>query len=148
MIYVLAGIAVLLTVTMFKAKEMLLGFPCAIFWAIFGGYCYIQSTATWDIYYLTFFAAMGMAIFSMYAMYALRVKDLSGPDADKGKYIDEMDDPDLRGNVEKDKEYGVEGGYIDEVTTPSNRRTQGLRDRAQKRKTVGIRKKPDWGEFK
>ena len=78
-----------LTVAMFATRNMMLGFPCAIFWGIFGGYSYLQSTETWDWQYILFFASMGMVIFSLSTMYALRKKDLAGPDADKGKFIDE-----------------------------------------------------------
>jgi len=133
MIFVLAGMAVLLTMTMFITRQMMLGFPCAIFFAILGGYCYQQSSTIWDIYYLLFFASMGMTIFCMIAMYALRAKDLSGPDADEEKFFDEEREPDLRGDIEKNKEYGKGGRYVDEPK-PS-RRIQGLRDRADRRRS-------------
>lgn len=90
---VLAGITVLLTHAMFSTRQMMLGFPSAIFWAILGGYAYTTSEATWDIYYLLFFASMGMAIFCMFAMYALREKrDTLGDrsiERGDGEYIDE-----------------------------------------------------------
>lgn len=136
---ILAIIAVALTCAMFATRNLLLGFPSAIFWAVLGGHCYQESTIDWDIYYLVFFASMGMAIFCMYAMYALREQDLSEPDADKGKYFDEVEEPDLRGNIDK-----PEGAYVDEgkvfldedgkPTKPSSR-VQGLRERAAKRRT-------------
>lgn len=71
---VLAFAAVVLTYAMFQSHNLMLGFPCFIFWAILSGYCYQQSTATWDLYYLTFFGTMGMAIFSAFAAYGLRTK--------------------------------------------------------------------------
>lgn len=89
----LAMLPVMLTLAMFLAREPLLGFPSAIFWGIFGGYCFTQSAAEWDIYYFLFFAsAFGMTIFSMLAAYAIRRRDLAGPDADEGKYVDEEAD--------------------------------------------------------
>jgi len=133
---ILLLVAAGLTVAMFVTRQMMLGWPSAIFWAIFGGHCYIQSTVTWDIEYLMFFAGIGMAIFCMFAMYGLRDKDLSGPDADDGSYIDEEREPDLRGNIEKDKEYGKEGKYIDEDTSPQ---VKAIRDRAKRRRQA-IRK--------
>lgn len=128
---ILSLIAVALTIAMFATRNLMLGFPSAIFWAILGGHSYLESTATWDIYYLIFFASMGMAIFSMYACYALRSVDLSEPNPDKGKYFDEEKEPDLRGNIDK-----PEGSYIDEskLGKPS-KRVQGLRERASKRRT-------------
>ena len=78
-----------LTAAMFITKNSMLGFPCGIFWGVLGGYSYLQSSTTWDWQYLLFFAAIGMVIFSILAAYTLRNRDLAGPDADKGKFIDE-----------------------------------------------------------
>jgi len=86
---VLAALALGLTITMFIAKQSLLGFPCGIFWAISGAYAYQHYTTVWDLWYLIFFAAMGMLIFTIFAAFALRKRDLAGPDADKGAFIDE-----------------------------------------------------------
>jgi len=86
---ILGILALGLTVSMFATKNSMLGFPSGIFWAIFGGANYIASTATWDIYYLMFFAGMGMFIFTIFAAFGLRKRDLAGPDADKGAFIDE-----------------------------------------------------------
>jgi len=79
-----------LTATMFATKNMMLGFPCGIFWGVLGGYSYLQSASTWDWQYLLFFACIGMVMFSILAAYTLRKKDLTGPDADaEGTFIDE-----------------------------------------------------------
>lgn len=118
---ILSVTAIALTCAMFATRQVMLGFPCVIFWGILGGYCYQQSVTTWDSYYFLFFASMGMVIFSAYAMYGLRPEDISGPDADKGKYFDELKEPDLRGNIS------------DELK-PSRRR-QALRDRADRRRS-------------
>jgi len=93
----------------------MLGFPCLIFWAIFGGQSYTLSTATWDIYYLTFFASFGMAIFSAYAAFGLRTKKEELAEGDP--YIDEGKD-DVK--------------FIDDPV--SNRRT-GIRERAELRRS-------------
>lgn len=85
-------IPLVLTLVMFTTREMMLGFPCVIFWAIYGGYCYGQSEATWDVYYLLFFASMGMTIFSAVAMYGLREKrDTTGEKSmeNETSYVDE-----------------------------------------------------------
>jgi len=100
----LTAISIMLICIMFHSRNVMLGFPSAIFWAILGGYCYQQSVATWDIYYLMFFASFGMVIFCIFAMYGLRDKDLSGPDADEGKFFDEEKEPDLRGGFEQEPE--------------------------------------------
>lgn len=129
---VLAMIAVLLTIAMFVTRNLLLGFPSAIFWAIFGGHCYQESGAEWDIYYLIFFASMGMAIFSMYAAYTLREQDLAEPDADKGKYFDEKAEPKLAGIKEE-----PQGTYLDETKKPKlSDRLKALRERAKRRRST------------
>ena len=90
----LAFMSVSLTVTMFITHNMMLGFVCAMFWAILGGRFYELSTVTWDIYYLLFFAsAFGMVIFTILAAYGLREKrdTLADEEMEKGEgsYIDE-----------------------------------------------------------
>ena len=87
---VLAFAAIVLTYGMFQSRQAMLGFPCLIFWAILGGYCYQQSAATWDIYYLTFFGSFGMAIFCAFAAYGLRTKKEEL--AEGSEYIDEGKD--------------------------------------------------------
>ena len=72
----LIAAALALTYGMFHAKEPLLGFPSAIFWFILGGHAYQLSTATWDIEYFIFFAGMFMGVFSAYAAFAVRKRDL------------------------------------------------------------------------
>ena len=119
-------IATVLTITMFICKTMLLGFPCVIFWSIAGGYAYTQSTATWDIYYLLFFASMGMTIFCSLAMYALRTKKEEKAEGDE--LIDEGADKDVKFIDEGKEEEGI------------GRRTRAVRDRAARRRKYGIKK--------
>ncbi len=124
---ILGAIAVLLTCVMFLSKQMMLGFPSAMFWAIMAGYCYDQSLVTWDLYYLTFFASMGMVIFCVLAMYGLRTKKeeikegdaLIDEELDNEKYLDEK---------------GGEGGE-----EPAEERS--VRQRAGKRRTRGLLKR-------
>jgi hypothetical protein len=125
MLFILAGAAVLLTMTMFLSKSSMLGFPCLIFWAIFSGYCYQQSTTTWDIYYLTFFGSMGMAIFSAFAAFALRTKKEEAEEGDQ--FFDEGGDDDVK--------------FIDESGSgePDNedkprRSARSIRERAERRR--------------
>ena len=89
LLMIIGILALGLTVAMFTTRNSLLGFPSGIFWAVFGGACYLNSTATWDIYYLLFFASMGMVIATIFGAFSLRHKDLAGPDADEGAFIDE-----------------------------------------------------------
>lgn len=83
----LGFIAVALTCTMFATRSMMLGFPSLIFYAVAGGMAYQESTVMWDIYYLIFFACMGMVIFSSLAMYTLRTKKQEIQEGDQ--FIDE-----------------------------------------------------------
>jgi len=125
----LAGLIIIssaLTCTMFASKQAVLGFPCLIFWAILGGYCYQQSTATWDIYYLTFFGAMGMAIFCAFAAYGLRTKKEELAIGDE--YIDEGKD---------DVKFIDEGGKPDSDTDDGEkprRSSRNIRERAERRR--------------
>ena len=145
---------------MFVTRNMMLGFPCAIFWGIFGGYAYMQSATTWDWQYILFFASMGMVIFSLFAAFALRRKDLAGPDADKGAFIDETN----KQSVIRPKPENVhvmargDWGDIDRLgmyalndrdtetpdeTMTAKRVRERVHERAKRRKA-----KISWGEFK
>jgi hypothetical protein len=146
-------IALGLTVAMFITRSLLLGFPCLIFWALLGGYSYQQSTTTWDLYYLMFFSSMGMAIFSAYAAFALRRRDLDPVRKDwedSGRYIDEG----KRGTASasatnymggKDESDGMDGDI--EHSRPS-RRSRELHNRASDRRTGVYHPPTKWGEFK
>ncbi len=68
-------ISVVLTCTMFATKQAMLGFACAIMWALTGGEAYILSTATWDIYFLLAFASLlGMTTLTIFGAFGLREK--------------------------------------------------------------------------
>ena len=107
LLQVLGFIAVGLTIAMFYTKESMLGFPCALFWAILGGFCYGESAATWDINYLMAFAyLLGMVPFTIFGAWGLREpRDSIG---------------------DEDMEQG-EGGYIDEDDGGKRKRRFGLR---------------------
>lgn len=139
---ILALLAIALTVAMFFTRQAMLGFPCGIFWAILGGFSYIQSTATWDILYMVFFASFGMAIFTIFAAFALRTKkeELREGDSfiDEGKddvvFIDEGASPaeakqyyDEYGNPR----YRKQEGKPEEDAGP---RARALHNRAEKRR--------------
>ena len=131
LMFALVFIAVVLTLAMFISKQAMLGFPCLIFWAILGGYCYQQSTATWDIYYLTFFGSFGMAIFCAFAAFGLRTKKEELAEGDE--YIDEGKD-DVKFIDEGGSSKNNESDIDDDGEKPS-RRTREIRDRASKRRT-------------
>jgi hypothetical protein len=163
-----------LTIAMFATRNMMLGFPSAIFWGILGGYAYQQSSVTGDWLYLLFFGSMGMVIFCIFAAYTLRRSDLAGPDMDKGEFIDEggrrksprqLRQKALTSAAPDEDENGW--GDIDRLgmhdtgdrAAPSSHRTRelrdqvgkrrrGLRKRAEKRQTGVIDKPARWGEFK
>lgn len=164
-----------LTVAMFAIRNMMLGFPSAIFWGIFGGYAYRLSSTTGDWQYILFFGSMGMVIFCLFAAYTLRKSDLAGPDMDEGAFIDEggRRKPSVHQLRQKASTATAqdedEGGWGDidrlgmhdteDRAAPSSHRTKELRDRigkrrrglhtrAEKRQTGAIAKPPHWGEFK
>ena len=90
LLMLLIVVAVALTCAMFATKQMMLGFPGVIFWAIASGQAYLTYTTVWDIYYLIFFGCIGMAIFNSLAMYGLRDKKPTlGETEDSDRYIDE-----------------------------------------------------------
>lgn len=133
MLFLLAGIAVLLTCAMFMTREMMLGFPAAMFWAILGGYAYTLSTTPWgDVYYYVFIAcALGMTVFSMLAAYGLREKrDTLAEKEEEGGYIDE-------GGGESD----IERHDKNEVVTQSSKRVKSIRKRAEARREGKRRRK-------
>jgi len=142
MLFVLAGIAVILTYAMFTTRERMLGFPSGIFWAILGGYCYTLSETTWDIYYFVFIAsALGMTIFSILAAYALREKpdrEAEGTD-EEGRLIDEE-------GAETDIERHDRSRNGEFKEAEPSERVKRLRKRAEKRRTgEGGRGKKGWG---
>jgi len=153
----LPGLA--LTIVMFTTRNMMLGFPSAIFWGIFGGYAYMQSAEAWDWQYILFFASMGMVIFSLFAAFALRRKDLAGPDGDKGKFFDEVvagrrKKKAKTGQIVEKRDWGdidslgmYDLGEADKKRLPGENpkaveARERVQDRAKKRKT-----KVRWGEF-
>ena len=80
---VLGALALGLTALMFVTRSSILGFPCVIFWGLFGAYAYTQSAATWDLYYLLFIASLlGMVPFTALAAYALREGDVARTQSD------------------------------------------------------------------
>jgi len=127
MLYALLAIAVALTFVMFLTRQMMLGFPCVMFWAIMGGYCYTMSVYDWDTWYFLFFASFGMTIFCALAMYALRTPKEEKKEGDE--YIDEGKD-DLR-YIDEGKSTKGDNSEESEV----NERTRKLRERAKKRRT-------------
>jgi len=154
MIFVLAGIATFLTIAMFRSRNLLLGFPCLMFWAVFGGHCYTESIATWDIHYLTFFASMGMAIFCAIAMYALRPRDIDPrkQDWDDSDELIGEGKPPRRTYDDRIEEPAGENAHdeaddnLEKKPKPSSR-VKEIRDRASRRRSGRIKKKTDWGEF-
>ena len=126
---ILAVLALGLVIAMFATKQMMLGFPSAIFWFILGGYAYTQSVATWDINYFLFFGSMGMGIFSMFAAYGLRTKKEELRIGEE--YIDEGRD-DLK-FIDEEKNGHAKTGPEDDAIPPRDR-MQEVRDRARRRR--------------
>ena len=127
--FALAFIAVMLTVAMYVTKESMLGFACAIFWAILGGYAYSESTTPWGDwqYFLAFASLFGMVTFTALAAYGLREKRDSIGDEEMengdGDYPDEG-----KGKDDLTHYSGKEGGATE------SRRVTALHERARKRR--------------
>lgn len=129
----LSLIALGLTIAMFATRQMLLGYPCVIFWAILGGYAYTESTIAWGDwqFYLFFASAFGMVSFCALAMYALRTKKEEEEEGDQ--LIDEGKDDTRYVDEGKDESEESEGG--------TSRQRKSVRDRADRRREKGIRRK-------
>lgn len=103
-----------------------------LFWALLSGYCYQESLMAWDIWYLTFFASIGMAIFTAYAAFGLREK--RDAIADK-----EMDEEEAKGKGEK--YFDEENNKLDDMfgrdkdNDKPSKHSQAVRNRAEKRRT-------------
>jgi len=143
-----------LTVAMFVTRQMMLGFPSALFWAIVGGWAYTESVTPWgDWQYFLFFASMGMAIFSMFAAYALRTKkeELEEGDEfiDEGKddtvFIDEQGSESGGGDARADHradrraDRGSSNGYDGNGSGNVSPRIKAIRDRAKRRREAARR---------
>ena len=142
----LAALVVLtasLTVAMFATKQAMLGFPCLIFWALLGGYAYTTSTSTWDLYYLLFFASIGMAMFCSLAAFALRTKKEEKQAGEE--YIDEGND-DTRFTDEVKAEGAMDAGPSD--SSQPSRRVRVIRERAERRREQRVAHHSGYGEFK
>jgi hypothetical protein len=138
----LTVIALGLTIAMFSTRQMMLGFPCLIFWAILSGYAYQQSTATWDIYYLLFFGSIFMGVFCAIAAFALRTKKEEAREGDL--YFDEGGDDDVkfvdesssdRSEDARDSNTKDKDAVNDEDIERPSRRVRDIRERASKRRT-------------
>ena len=134
MLFLLGFIAATLTATMFATRQMMLGFPCLIFWAILSGYAYQQSTTTWDIYYLLFFGAIFMGVFCAFAAFALRTKKEEAQEGDL--FFDEGGDKDVKfideggsGGSSKDET------VVDEDGEKPSRLSRDIRERASRRRS-------------
>jgi len=132
-------IPLFLTVAMFMSKQAMLGFPCALFWAILGGYAYTQSTTPWGDwqYYLAFGSLLGMTVFTALAAFGLREKRDTladeGMEKGDGGYFDEEGKA-KGGYIHEGREKGDDLFSIEDASKPS-KRTQDLRDRAKDRRT-------------
>ena len=116
-------VASCLMVAMFATRQMMLGFPAAIFWFLGGGAAFLISSTAWDIYFIAGFGSiLGMGVFSMYAAYDLNKRNKKnmtlGEDEDEGKYIDEAKQPEV-----------TEPEYEDEFS----RRSRAIHERAKNR---------------
>ncbi len=129
----LAFIAVSLTCTMFITRQSMLGFACVLFWSIFGGYAYTQSTIPWGDwqFYTAFGSLLGMNVLCGFGAFGLREKRDSIADKEMeqgdGTFIDE------KKNGDKSKEDDV---FNTETGEKPSRRSVALRKRAENRRTA------------
>jgi hypothetical protein len=79
---------------MFATRQAMLGFACALFWAITGAQAYTLSTIPWgDVYYyIAFSCLLGMTTFTALAAYGLREKrdTLADESMDEEESIESM----------------------------------------------------------
>lgn len=137
---------------MVRAREPMLGFPAGISWWILGAFAYGQSSTPWgDWQYYLFFASMFFGVFSIYAAYALRKKDLDSRKQDfldYGPYVDEQSPRRRGGNGhEGTDDLGADIAFDSEEETVG-RRSREIRERASRRRSSGIKQSLKWGEFK
>ncbi len=144
---ILALLLASLTVAMFATRQAMLGFPCLIFWALLGGYAYQQSATIWDLYYLLFFASIGMAIFCSLAAFALRTKKEEKQAGEE--YIDEGGDDSQPTSASGAGNTGDASAtdQPDSNDKPS-RRVRVIRERAERRREQGVTHRSGYGEFK
>ncbi len=134
----LGFVAVILTLVMFQSKESMLGFPCALFWFLFGIQAYTLYAVMWDVYYcIFFFSCLGMMPFSVYAAFGLREKPDALETENEGEAIKEPSSKDKESEEEDTDEID---DYGEPITRPS-KRVQALRDRAEKRRERMVKKK-------
>jgi hypothetical protein len=135
MIYLFLSLLALgLTIAMFTSKQMMLGFPCVIFWAILGGYAYTQASQffppiDWQGF-LALGSLLGMVPFSALAAYALRTKKEELAEGDE--YIDEGKD-DVKFIDEGGKNSKRDPGADMDDDKP-RRSSRNIRERAERRR--------------
>lgn len=152
---VVAFIAVVLTWSMFSSRNMMLGFPCAMFWGVLGAFYKTQSVVDADLNDILFFACMGMSFFSVLAMYGLRTKKQEIQDGDsfldeKGaddRYFDEGKSSHRQADPSMEIAEAGDSMQFSAEERPS-KKARGVRARAERRRTKGVLRKPDFGEFK
>lgn len=132
MLFVLAGLAVILTCLMFTTRRMELGYPSAMFWAIFGAYNFMLSGTPWgDIYFYVFIASsLGMTIFCILIAFGLRTRKDTASDTDDNQWADNEPYIDEQGGNGHSELFSID----DNGMKPS-KRTKELRKRAEGRRT-------------
>lgn len=100
MLYILLGAAVVLAIASYGLRIMQLALLGAVMWATLGGYCFSQSTTTWDIFYVLGFVGFIAAIGEGYQAWGFMTKKEETED-DKELSFDEKL---LRDNLEREKE--------------------------------------------
>ena len=100
MLYILLGAAVVLVIASYGLRIMQLALLGAVMWATLGGYCFSQSTTTWDIFYVLGFVGFIAAIGEGYQAWGFMTKKEETED-DKELSFDEKL---LRDNLEREKE--------------------------------------------
>jgi len=141
-------IALGLTVCMFSSRQMVLGFPSAMFWMILGATAYLMSDDPWvDVFFYIFFAcSFGMTIFCALAAYGLRErKDI---ESDEGELIDEQ--PDETYLDERPGEFFDEQGYRSGSNRGKKRNPtprEWAESKREKSEARRARKDAEWGKI-
>jgi hypothetical protein len=100
MFYILIAAAVVLAIASYGLKIMQLALLGAVMWATLGGYCFSQSTATWDIFYVLGFVGFIAAIGEGYQAWGFMTKKEETEDDKELSFEDKLE----RNNSDREKE--------------------------------------------
>lgn len=107
----------------FAFQRVSAAFAAALFSIISGVYCYLQSTAVWDVYYAMFWGFIGLAIVAVLEAMSLRGR------TKEEELSDELEQTSLDRYIDKQSKMQEKMDKLDDVmSSPSDRRRRKRRD--------------------